>query len=71
MGVQVFKIIREKLGWSRYKMAKRLRMSQSAYDHIEQRAQNVSARSLQRLQKIAEREAGIELSEFWELAQLD
>lgn len=52
-------------------MAKRLRMSQSAYDHIEQRAQNVSARSLQRLQKIAEREAGIELSEFWELAQLD
>ena len=71
MGVQVFKIIRKKLGWSRYRMAKELKMSQSAYDHIEQRAQNVSARSLQKLQRVAEKQMAMSLAEFWDLSQLD
>ena len=71
MGVQVFQIIRKKLKWSRYRMAKELKMSQSAYDHIEQRAQNVSVRSLQKLQQLAQARLEMDLAEFWDLAQLD
>lgn len=52
-------------------MAKELKMSQSAYDHIEQRAQNVSVRSLQKLQQLAQARLEMDLAEFWDLAQLD
>ena len=38
MGVKTFKIIRDKLGWTSYKMAKELGISQTQYNYLERTA---------------------------------
>ncbi len=71
MSAQLFEIIRKRLGWNRYKMAKALKMSQTQYLYLEEIAQNCTAKSLVRLQALAERELEMSLSEFWDLVTRD
>lgn len=67
MGMQIFKTIRDRLGWTRYKLAKSLGISQTQYDYLERKAANAQAKILIKLQDIAERELLITLDEFWAL----
>lgn len=65
MPVQAFGFVRKKLGWTRYKMAKELGISQTQYDYLESKAKSTQTHVLVRLQEIAEKEAKIGLGEFW------
>lgn len=47
--MQIFRTTREKLGWSSYKMAKELGISQSQYQYIEQVAEYTRTETLVRL----------------------
>jgi transcriptional regulator with XRE-family HTH domain len=67
MAMQIFKIIRQKLGWTRYKMAKELGISQTQYDYLEQKAVNAAIKTLLKLQEVSERELLMPLQEFWGL----
>jgi len=66
MGVQTFKIIRQRLGWTAYKMSKALGISQSQYAYLETKAKSCKTSTLVLLQRIAEKE-GIKGQEIWDL----
>ena len=63
--VEIVKFIREKLGWTAYRMTKELGLkSQSSYTVLERTSRGIRAETLVRLQELAE-EAGIPLDVFW------
>lgn len=66
-GVETFKRIREKLGWTAYRMAKTLDMPQTQYNYLERKARSANTKTLVKLQKIS----GIPLNEFWEMIRQD
>lgn len=66
-GVDTFRRVRKKLGWTAYKMAKALEISQTQYNYCEQKAQSVNTKTLVKLQKIS----GIPINEFWEMVKKD
>jgi DNA-binding XRE family transcriptional regulator len=63
MGVQTFRIIREMLGWTRYKMAKELGISQTQYDYLEREAKSTQTKLLIKLKKVS----GLSGNEFWKI----
>lgn len=63
MGVQTFRIIREKLGWTRYKMSKELGISQTQYNYLEDKAKTAQTSVLIKLQKLS----GLTGQEFWDI----
>lgn len=65
MGVQTFRIVREKLGYTKYKMAKSLGITPSHYEYLETKAKNTQTEVLIKLQKIS----GLSPAKFWELFQ--
>lgn len=65
MGLQVFRIIREKLGWSQYKLAQEIGVSQSHLRYLEEKAKNTQTKTLIRLQKVS----GLSPAKFWEILE--
>lgn len=63
MAVQAFKIIRESLGWTRYKMAKELGVSESHLRHIEENGEDTRGKNLIKLQKVS----GLSPTKFWQI----
>lgn len=63
--------IRRRLGWSRYRAAKSIAISQSAWDYGERYANSVSVPTLIELFKLARSELGMEIAEFWALIEDD
>lgn len=66
-GVDTFRKIRKKLGWTSYKMAKELGISQTQYNYCEREAKSVNTKTLFKLQRIS----GIPLEEFWKMVEKD
>ena len=65
MNMQIFETVREKLGWSKYKLAKELKITPSHYSYLSTKAKTVQTEILVRLQEIS----GISGSDFWKLIQ--
>jgi len=65
MKMQIFETIREKLGWSKYKLALELGVTPSHYSYLSTKAKTVQTKILVRLQEIS----GISGAKFWELIQ--
>lgn len=67
MYVQAFKIVREKLGWTEYRMAKAMGVTPTHYRSLERKIENPGKEILMKFQAIAEKHAKIDLREFWDL----
>lgn len=65
MLMQVYKKIREKLGWSSYQLAKHLRISQTQLKHYEKQPVSTREMMIVKLQKLS----GLPVQEFWELLE--
>lgn len=63
--MQIFRKIREKLGWTRYKMASELRVSPSHLAYIEDKAKDTKTEILIRLKIIS----GMSAEQFWKLLE--
>lgn len=62
-GMQTFKIIRERLGWKPYRMAKELGISQTQYAYLEETAKSTQTKLIIKLKKIS----GMSGEEFWKI----
>jgi plasmid maintenance system antidote protein VapI len=63
MNVEIFEIVREKLGHSKYKMAKELGVTPSHYAYLSTKARNARTEIIVRLKEIS----GLSAAEFWKL----
>lgn len=63
MSMQIFELVREKLGWSKYKLAQELKITPSHYGYVSTKAKTAQTEILIRLQELS----GISPSEFWKL----
>lgn len=63
MLMQIFKKIRDLKGWSKYKMAKSLRITQTQLNHYENQPVSTREMILIKLQE----ESGLSVDEFWQL----
>lgn len=63
MGVETFKKVREKLGWTHYKMAKALDISQTQYKYLEENAKSCQTKVLLKLFEVSK----MSDAEFWKL----
>lgn len=68
--VSALKTIRERLGWSKYRMAEQLGISYPSYKHLELKATGCQFGLLKKIRDLAAR-AGIDLNELWELLMVD
>jgi hypothetical protein len=64
MAVKTFEVIQDRLGWTDYKMAKELGISQTQYIYLRHKAKSTQSRILIRLADIAEKYAGIDGAQF-------
>ena len=65
MLMQMFETIREKLGWSKYKLAKELGVTPSHYSYLSTKAKTAQTEILVRLQEIS----GLSGDEFWKIVR--
>lgn len=63
MSVETFKKVRERLGWTQYKMAKELDISQTQYKYLEEKAKSCQTKILLKLFEVSE----MSDSDFWKL----
>lgn len=67
MFVQVFEKIRERKGWTKYKLAKELGISSTQLNYYENRAKSVNTRVLIRLRSVS----GLSWGAFGELLEAE
>lgn len=65
MLVQIFKKIRDINGWSAYKMAKSLKITQTQLKHYEEQPVSTREMLLVKLQEIS----GMSVHQFWEMLE--
>lgn len=68
--MESFRLIRDKLGWTRYKMAKYLGITDSRYKYLEAQAAITQLSVLKKLRELAYK-TGMSADEFWEILDAD